>query len=60
MTEKLICSFVILKRRNVTQDLVSDGGIFRFEAFIALCKLGLIWLHAVETWFAGGDIGPSR
>lgn len=48
------------RKNKVTWDLVSEGGIFRLAVFIALCKLGLIWLHAVETWLAGGEMGPSR
>lgn len=23
-------------------------------------ETGSIWLHAVETWLAGGEMGPSR
>lgn len=55
------CDYNIRRgKKKVIWDLVSEGGIFRLAAFIALCKLGLIWLHAVETWLAGGEMGPSR
>lgn len=50
--------YIIEENKNRTQDLVSDG-ISGFDIFIALCKLGLVWLHAVETCWVEGDRDPS-